>query len=133
MAAEEKDEDDLRKELEAAREVGFSDAAWVEAGSVGHIDHAAIRFPRQGRFHPLKFLNGVMEALKRDGVAMHDDTDVTKLEESGGQVLATTGFEPTLRAKQVVVATNSPFHLRVPLHTKQAPYLTYAIAAPVPK
>jgi nitrite reductase/ring-hydroxylating ferredoxin subunit len=32
-----------------------------------------------------------------------------------------------------VVATNTPFHLRVPVHTKQAPYRTYAIAAAVPK
>jgi hypothetical protein len=33
----------------------------------------------------------------------------------------------------VIVATNSPFHLRIPIHTKQAPYRTYVIAAPVPK
>jgi nitrite reductase/ring-hydroxylating ferredoxin subunit len=33
----------------------------------------------------------------------------------------------------VVVATNSPFHLKIPIHTKQAPYRTYVVAAPVPK
>lgn len=132
MAAEDRDIDYLRKELEAAREVGFTDAEWIDPGVVATLDMPAIRFPRQARFHPLKFLNGVMEALKRYGVAMHDDTDVNELKEDANGVVATTGFGHTVRARQVVVATNSPFHLRVPLHTKQAPYRTYAIAAPVP-
>lgn len=38
-----------------------------------------------------------------------------------------------IRAKHVVVATNSPFHLMIPIHTKQAPYRTYVVAAPAPK
>src|SRR6185437_2747302 len=74
MAARDKDIDDLRKELDAAREVGFGDAEWVEADALPPIDRPAIRFPRQGRFHPLKFLDGLIEALRRLGVRMHDDT-----------------------------------------------------------
>jgi Rieske Fe-S protein len=31
------------------------------------------------------------------------------------------------------VATNSPVNVRVPIHTKQAPYRTYAIAAKIPR
>lgn len=127
VAASDKDESYLKDELHAAREAGFHDAELVQ------LDHLAIRFPRQARFHPLKFLNGLMEALKRYGVVMHDDTDVASLEESNTSTVATTGFGHTVRAQRVVVATNSPFHLRVPLHTKQAPYRTYVVAAPVPK
>ncbi|HYG28050.1 MAG TPA: FAD-dependent oxidoreductase, partial [Caulobacteraceae bacterium] len=133
MAAEEKDVDYLRKELEDARKVGFRDAEWVEAGALPQLEHPAIRFPRQGRFHPLKFLNGVIEALKRHGAVMHEDTEISDLDETNTSITATTGFGHAIRARQVVVATNSPFHLRIPIHTKQAPYRTYVIAAPVPK
>lgn len=133
MAAEDKDIEYLRKELEAAREVGFEDAEWVEAGALPQLDHPAVRFPRQARFHPLKFLNGLIEALKRYGAVLRDDTDIASINETNTTITATTGFGHTIRARQVVVATNSPFHLRVPLHTKQAPYRTYALAAPVPK
>ncbi len=37
-----------------------------------------------------------------------------------------------MRAGAVVVATNTPFHLRVALHSKQAPYRTYAVALRIP-
>lgn len=37
-----------------------------------------------------------------------------------------------LHGKDVVVATNSPVNVRVAIHTKQAPYRTYAIAAKIP-
>ena len=32
-----------------------------------------------------------------------------------------------------MVATNSPFHLTIPIHTKQAPYRTYVLAAKLPR
>jgi glycine/D-amino acid oxidase-like deaminating enzyme/nitrite reductase/ring-hydroxylating ferredoxin subunit len=133
MAAEDKDVDYLKKELQAAREAGFSDAEWVEAGTLAGQVRPAIRFPRQARFHPLKFLNGVIAALVARGASLYEQTAIRSLEEKGGIITATTPDGITLRANQVVVATNSPFHLRIPMHTKQAPYRTYAIAARVPK
>lgn len=131
VAATPRDVESLRDELEAAHKAGFADAAWLDDDP--HAGAPAIRFPRQGRFHPTKYLDGLIEALARRGARLHDLTDVVKLEEHGDWVVATTGDGSTVRARQVVVATNSPFHLRIPIHTKQAPYRTYAIAAPVPK
>ena len=40
---------------------------------------------------------------------------------------------PTVRAKCVVVATNTPINDWVTIHTKQAPYRTYVIGNLVPK
>jgi glycine/D-amino acid oxidase-like deaminating enzyme/nitrite reductase/ring-hydroxylating ferredoxin subunit len=132
-AAEDKDVDYLRRELESAHAAGYGDAEWLEAGAFPGMERAGIRFPRQARFHPVKFLNGLVEALRRRGAGLFQDTDVVKLEEKDGAVLATTGDDDVIRARQVVVATNSPFHLMIPIHTKQAPYRTYVIAAPIPK
>lgn len=44
-----------------------------------------------------------------------------------------TEHGPSVRARAAVVATNSPINNRVALHSKQAPYRTYAIAGPVGK
>jgi glycine/D-amino acid oxidase-like deaminating enzyme/nitrite reductase/ring-hydroxylating ferredoxin subunit len=132
MAADESDVDYLRKELKAAAEAGFADAEWIESGKVPGQLFPAIRFPRQARFHPLKFLHGVIDALQRRGASLHEYTEIVELKEDGA-ITATTSTGTKIRARQVLVATNTPFHLRVPIHTKQAPYRTLVIAAPIPK
>lgn len=133
VPAEEKDIEYLRKELDAARNAGFADVEWVDAGPGAWRSAPALRFPRQGRFHPLKYLSGLINALHRHGATLFPETPIVGLGEEGGQVRARTGAGGTITAGQVVVATNSPFHLRVPIHTKQAPYRTYVIAGPIPK
>ena len=55
------------------------------------------------------------------------------MDEDDGQVVVKTSSGHELRAKDVVVATNSPINDRVVLHTKQAPYRTYVIAAKLPR
>ncbi|MBV8186378.1 MAG: FAD-dependent oxidoreductase [Alphaproteobacteria bacterium] len=133
FAAREDDVEYLRKELDAARSAGLSDAEWVDAGRIVGGDRPAIRFPRQARFHPVKYLNGLAAALQRLGAKLYASTAIQSLEERDDQIVARTEAGHAIRARQVVVATNSPFHLRIPIHTKQAPYRTYVIAAPVPK
>lgn len=132
VPAEDKDVDYLRKEVDAAREAGFADAEWLESGAPVTGGPAA-RFPRQGRFHPTKYLNGLVAALQKRGARLYQYTDITELEEANGWVTAKTGAGHMIRARQAVVATNTPFHLRVPVHTKQAPYRTYVVALSIPK
>ncbi len=93
----------------------------------------SLKFPRQGRFHPTKYLAGLARAIERRSGRLFADTCVTSVEEKKGEVLVKTasGFE--LHAKDVVVATNSPIVDRVTIHTKQAPYRTYVIASTLPR
>lgn len=133
VPAEDKDIEYLRKELSAARAAGFADAEWIDAGPGAWCSGPALRFPRQGRFHPLKYLDGLIRALRRQGAALYAETRIISLDEKDGEVSAKTGAGGMITAARAVVATNSPFHLRIPIHTKQAPYRTYVIAGPVPK
>jgi glycine/D-amino acid oxidase-like deaminating enzyme/nitrite reductase/ring-hydroxylating ferredoxin subunit len=133
MASDESDIEYLNQELEAARRAGFADAEMLAAGKVPGQQLPAIRFPRQARFHPMKFLKGLVDALQSRGASLYENIEVSGLDEDQGFVNATTSSGATIRARQVVVATNAPFHLRIPIHTKQAPYRTFAIAAPIPK
>ena len=91
----------------------------------------SLRFPRQARFHPTKYLAGLANALNRQGARLYADTCIESIEQDQGDIVvkATSGHE--IRATDVVVATNSPVNVRVAIHTKQAPYRTYAIAAKI--
>jgi len=134
IPAKQEDVDYLRQELDAAHEAGFADAEWLEPGALSWLNTAAIRFPRQARFHPLKYLNGLIRALQGMGARLHDETPLRSVEEKDGRVRVEAEIGGgSITARQAVVATNSPYHLRIPIHTKQAPYRTYVIAAPVPK
>jgi glycine/D-amino acid oxidase-like deaminating enzyme/nitrite reductase/ring-hydroxylating ferredoxin subunit len=119
----------IAKEYDAARHVGFKDLETTSAPA-GH-DGPALRFPQQARFHPLKYLHGLVAALRRMHVELYANTAIAKLEEINGRVRAETANGHVIDAKYGVSATNAPFG--VAIHTKQAPYRTYAIAAPAPK
>jgi glycine/D-amino acid oxidase-like deaminating enzyme/nitrite reductase/ring-hydroxylating ferredoxin subunit len=133
VPAQDDDVDDLRGELTASLQAGFPDAEWLDRAPAPFADRPAIRFPRQARFHPLKYLYGLLAVLRTRGVEVFGHTPIQSLEEEGETVVALTEDGQRITASAVVVATNSPFHLRIPIHTKQAPYRTYVIAAPVPK
>jgi len=132
MAADDKDVGYLRLELEAAHEAGVEGAAWQKAGEVPGMARDGVLFPRQARFHPLQFLNGLILALRRRGALLFQDCEIVELEERSGAVVASTADGRVIRARQAVVATNAPF-VRSPVHARQAPYRSYVIAAPVPR
>jgi glycine/D-amino acid oxidase-like deaminating enzyme/nitrite reductase/ring-hydroxylating ferredoxin subunit len=122
-------------ELEAER-----DAA-VRAGlSVRLVDRAptafdtgpALRFPRQAQLHPLRYLQGLADAVRARGGRIHTGTHATALER-GTPMRVATAAGPVVTAKAVVVATNVPVFERTTIHTKQAPYRTYVVVLPVPR
>jgi glycine/D-amino acid oxidase-like deaminating enzyme len=92
-----------------------------------------LRFPNQARFHPLRYLIGVRRAIERAGGQLFADTAIVSVKETGNGVSATTESGHTISARWVVDATNAPFVNRLAVHTKQAPYRTYVMTAPVPK
>ncbi len=75
-------------------------------------------------------MNGLAGAFQRRGGRIYTSTRAT---EAVGNDAAhvTTASRHTISARSIVVATNSPFNDLVAIHTKQAPYHTYAIGARV--
>ena len=92
----------------------------------------SLRFPDQARFHPLKYLAGLAKAVARSGGRLFADTAVEGATEEKNEVVVKTD-KGTVRASDVVFATNSPIGGSVTIHTKQAPYRTFAIAATLPR
>ncbi len=122
----------LEREWQAAHRAGLTDVEFVARAPIPSFDTGrCLRFPQQGQFHPLKYLAGLAAAIKRKGGKIYTQTQVTKVE-GGSETHVTTRNGPTVTANAVVVATNTPINDIVTIHTKQAPYLTYAIGATVP-
>lgn len=123
----------LDTELAAAHRAGLVDTERVAALPITSFDTGpGLRFPRQAQFHPLKYLAGLARAVERTGGEIFCDTHVVEVED-GAPCRVRTRDGRTIMAADVVVATNSPVNDRVEMHTKQAPYRTYAIAARVPR
>src|SRR5688572_16186902 len=63
----------LDDELKAAQRAGLTDVSRVERAPVTTFDTGpALRFPRQGQFHVLRYLDGVADAAKREGARIYN-------------------------------------------------------------
>jgi glycine/D-amino acid oxidase-like deaminating enzyme/nitrite reductase/ring-hydroxylating ferredoxin subunit len=122
----------LDRELLAARRAGLGSVERVERAPLPGFDTGpCLRFPGQAQFHPLRYLAGLARAIHRDGGRIFTHTHAERI--AGGSPAEVSSGPYRITAEAVVVATNTPVNDRVALHTKQAPYLTYAIAARVPR
>jgi glycine/D-amino acid oxidase-like deaminating enzyme/nitrite reductase/ring-hydroxylating ferredoxin subunit len=125
--------DILKDELKAAHRAGLVDVHVVERAPIESFDTGpALRFPRQGQFHPLKYLTGLTRAFTRHGGRIFSETHATKIS-GGSDARVETDLGASVTCDVIVVATNSPVNDRVAIHTKQAPYVTYVIGMQVPK
>lgn len=118
----------LDREYEATKKVGMP--VFQEKGVPfgGQAATPTLRYPNQATFHPLKYLAGIAAAIRKAGGRFYAETTVERVEEDANGVQVTTTAGHVIGAKQAVVATNSPINDRYAIHTKQAPYRTYAMA-----
>jgi glycine/D-amino acid oxidase-like deaminating enzyme/nitrite reductase/ring-hydroxylating ferredoxin subunit len=123
--------DMLEAELEAARRAGVAGVQRIQRAPLASFDTGpSIQFPQQGQFHPLLYVNGLVEAIGRMGGRVFGQTHVTGVEPGPpGRVATTSG--PTVTADFVVCATNTPVIDWLVIHSKQAAYRTFAIGAHV--
>ena len=125
------DAETIDEEFEAARAAGLL----VERLTRPPLDTLdagpCIRFPQQARFHPLKYINGLAQAIERYSGRLFGGTHVDGVHP--GKEASVTAGEYRVSADAIVVATNAPINDRFAIHTKQAPYTTYVIGAAVPR
>ena len=123
----------LDDELAAVHRAGLTDIEKVERVPWDSYDTgAALRFPRQAQFHPLKYLAGLARAIKQKGGRIYTQTHATEIE-GGKKARIETKGGGVVNADAVVVATNTPVNDLIAIHTKQAAYQTYVIGARMPK
>jgi glycine/D-amino acid oxidase-like deaminating enzyme/nitrite reductase/ring-hydroxylating ferredoxin subunit len=125
------DPQELEREYEASHAVGleveWADEAPLRSMSTGRC----LRYPNQARIHPLKYLHGLASEITRRNGRLYADTRVDSIEETDKGVVVSTALGHRVKAEAAVIATNSPINDLVAIHTKQAPYRTYAFAAEI--
>jgi glycine/D-amino acid oxidase-like deaminating enzyme/nitrite reductase/ring-hydroxylating ferredoxin subunit len=117
----------LDAEEAAARKIGLAFERLPSAPVPAGPTRWCLRFPDQARFHPLKYLAGMLRALVRLGARVYTGAHAEGVE-GGPPCKVTLKGGRTVTSEAVVVATNTPINDVVSLHTKQAPYTTYAMS-----
>lgn len=123
------DLDQLRKEAEEARNAGV-DASFVDTVPLPFIVQGAVEYANQAQFHPQRYLIALAREIERLGGEIYSSTLVTEVHDGEPCTVLTETF--TVRARDVVMAANTPSNDRVFIHTKVAAYRTYAFASRVP-
>ncbi|MDQ2979575.1 MAG: FAD-dependent oxidoreductase, partial [Acidobacteriota bacterium] len=131
FAAPDSDPAELDRELKAARRAGLPIEKIPRAPLPSFDTGPCLRFPLQGRFHPLEYLAGLAGALVRRGGRIFTNTHADEIR--GGSDARIRAGRHQIACDAVVVATNVPVNDLVAIHTKQAPYMTYAIGARIPE
>lgn len=121
----------LDRELAAAQRAGLAVERVERVPLEFHDFDPALRFPRQGQLHAIDYVNGLAAAIGRLGGRIYGNTHARRIE-GGASARIETATGAQIRAGAVVVATNTPINDRLSMHTKQAPYRTYVIAARIP-
>lgn len=120
--------DEIAHEAEAAASLGLP----------AHIDRnidlevgarAAVRFDAQAQFHPVKYLDALARELAGHGGRIFEATRVLDVER--GTPLKAVSAEGSVRADDIVVATNLPFLDRGGYFGRAFPYRHMCLAAPV--
>ena len=122
----------LDDELEAGRRAGLG-LEKVDRAPLDYDTGAALRFPNQGQFHPLKYLAGLAEAIERKGGRIYTGTHANEIVGGDEAHVTTTDGGPVVNVGAIVVATNTPVNDLFAIHTKQAAYQTYVIGARIPR
>lgn len=131
--ASDKDESkELMTDAEIAHKLGFA-ASYMPL--VPHIHKQGVGFANQAKFHPLKYLAGLAKAIHGNGSAIFENSDASEFE-SEPHAVKVNGKR--IKYKQLVIATHVPavgeagFLNMTLVHSKMAPYSSYAIGAEIP-
>lgn len=121
-------EDALQKELESTLKAGIETKAILSTPGM-LLSKKSLCFMNQAQFHPLKYLEGLCKAILNHGGKIFTNTHASQINNEG----ATTADGFKVKAKHIVVATNSPVNNLYTMFSKQYAYRTYVIGALVKK
>ncbi len=123
----------IYKELEAIHRAGLLDVHVVSRAPLESFDTGpALIFPRQLQLHPMKYMAGLAKKITEGGGLIFTKTHVQEVH-GGKEAYVKTKSGYTVRADEIVVATNTPINDIFAIHTKQAPYRTYVIGLKIPR
>jgi glycine/D-amino acid oxidase-like deaminating enzyme/nitrite reductase/ring-hydroxylating ferredoxin subunit len=92
----------LKRDAELARDLGFK-AEFVE--SVPYANRPGTRFDGQAKFHPLKYLDPLLESIPGNGSYVFENTEASAVE---CEPLTVRAGRHKIRCNYVIIATHNP-------------------------
>ena len=123
----------LKEDAALARELGF-EAAYLD--EVPFMQKPGVRFSNQAKFHPGKYVAGLLKAIRGGGCHVFGETDGAEIQE---KPLSVKANGHAIRCKYAVIATHVPLQgatgtlSAMLFQTKLALYTTYAVGARIPR
>lgn len=125
--------DILEKEFNTLKKIGIEPLRAPRAPfSTTYDIGPCLQFDRQAQFHITKYIHGLIKAILKFGGKIYCGTHVSEFED-GVPCMVKTESGYAIQANDIIVATCTPVNDRLYIHSKQAAYRTYAIAAAIPK
>lgn len=124
----------LRKEAELAQSLGF-DATWVESTPYGKLP--GVRFAQQAKFHPRRYLRGLLLFIRERQGLVFENTTLDSVEDGEPMTAHANGHK--ILCNFLVLATHNPLMGKkgtvasTLFQTKLALYTTYVLGARLPQ
>ena len=100
---------DLKKEAEAYRTLGI-DGELVEDISLPIPTMGAVMMKNQAQFHPLQYLEQLLEYIKESGAQIFENTVATHMTDGDDSTIVHMKKGAKVKAKYVISASHFPFH-----------------------
>lgn len=119
--------EELEKEAQALEKIGNLSFEWAERAPFKRFDTGpCLKFLNQGQFDPMKYLEGLTQAIINRGGYIFESTHARDIKD-GEPCEVTTSDGNIIRARDIIITTGSLINDRVLIQTKLAQYRTYAI------
>jgi glycine/D-amino acid oxidase-like deaminating enzyme len=123
----------LEKDFRTSQELGLTTILQGKTGNgtLPFENAGYLKMPNQGKFHPLKFLNGVAISAEAAGAKIYERTEATKISytKTGAVVQTPKG---KIKAKDVLLATYYPLGNPWATFLKKGMYVSYVLEVEVP-
>ena len=118
----------IKDEVETIRMIG-GNAEFIENTSLPFKIEAGIKLENQAKFHPLKYLYGLIKVLEKNNISVFTNSRVIEMKKNNGMYNIKTEEGKTITAKYVVMATHYPIKNFPGMHfLKMYQDRSYAIA-----
>lgn len=130
--SKENNRESLEQDAQLARELGFQ-ATWEER--VPYANKPGVRFAHQAKFHPRKYLKGLLDRIPGGGCYVFENSEVSAVEE---KPLCIKVGRYKIRCEYVMIATHCPIMGKLNLvsatlfQSKLALYTSYVLGAHLP-
>lgn len=123
----------VKKDAQLAAELGF-DAQFVDEAPL--VKRPAVRFANQAKFHPRKYIRGLLGAMEGKGMHLFEETGADEVQPDP---LAVKANGHTIRCTHLFIATHVPLQGiagtvgAALFQSKLSPYTSYVVGARIPR